>query len=241
MTIDAQGQILERNKLRRGGGLVRVAPPPSPGAAHNGGGPRYARPDVPLPLHPDDTKLRPNDWNQVEIFFDANIVRTFLNNGHEFGAVGDEGYGPIALYAGGSGEVRFKSVALSDIGLKVRQPEEVSKEFRKQRLSDFYYSWGSAAADFNHDGILDVVSGPYIYYGPDYLEVERDLPCPEFKPNHGVCHRCHHGVFRRLHWRRLARRNHGDVRRWSGRSTLCQSKRRGKALGQIHRGAISPE
>jgi hypothetical protein len=170
VTIDAQGQILERNKLRRGGGLVRVAPPPSPNTAHSGGGPRNARPEVTLPLQPDDTKLRPNDWNQVEVFFDANIIRTFLNNGHEFGAVGEEGYGPIALYAGGSGEVRFKSVALADIGLKVRQPEEVSKDFRKQRLSDFYYSWGSAAADFNHDGILDVVSGPYIYYGPDYLK-----------------------------------------------------------------------
>ncbi len=129
-----------------------------------------AGPTVPLPFQPDDTKLRPNDWNQVEVFFDANIIRTFLNNGHEIGAVSEEGYGPIALYAGGSGEVRFKSVALADIGLKVRQPEEVSKDFRKQRLSDFYYSWGSAAADFNHDGILDVVSGPYIYYGPDYLK-----------------------------------------------------------------------
>jgi hypothetical protein len=171
VTIDPQGQIIERNKLRRGGGLVRVAPPPSPNtAAHNGGGPRNARAEVTLPLQPDDTNLRPNDWNQVEVFFDANIIRTFLNNGHEVGAVGEEGYGAIALYAGGSGEVRFKSVALADIGLKVRQPEEVSKAFRKQRLSDFYYSWGSAAADFNHDGVLDVVSGPYIYYGPDYLK-----------------------------------------------------------------------
>ena len=187
VTIDPKGQILERNKLRRGGGLVRVAPPPSPNsAAHNGGGPRNARPEVTLPLQPDDTKLRPNDWNQVEVFFDANIIRTFLNNGHEFGAIGEEGYGPIALYVGGSGEVRFKSVALADIGLKVRQPDEVSKDFRKQRLSDFYYSWGSAAADFNHDGVLDVVSGPYIYYGPDYLKsreiylAQSSNPTPEF-------------------------------------------------------------
>ena len=170
--IDAQGQITDRDKLRRGGGLVRVAPPPplGPPPATRNGGFRGMRPTVPLPFYPDQTKLRPNDWNRVEIFFDANIVRTFLNNGHEIGAVGDEGYGPIALYIGGSGEVQFKSLALADIGLKVRQPEVVSKDFRKQRLSDFYYSWGSAAADFNHDGILDVVSGPYIYYGPDYLK-----------------------------------------------------------------------
>ena len=32
VTIDAQGQIVERNKLRRGGGLERIAPPPSPEA-----------------------------------------------------------------------------------------------------------------------------------------------------------------------------------------------------------------
>ena len=36
------------------------------------------------------------------------------------------------------------------------------KGLSQQRLSDFYYSWGSAAADFNHDDILDVVSGRYI-------------------------------------------------------------------------------
>jgi Domain of Unknown Function (DUF1080)/FG-GAP-like repeat len=172
VTIDAQGKILDRSKLRRGGGLVRVAPPVSPNQqpSGNGGGFRNGRAAVTLPLEPDDTKLRPNEWNQVEVFFDANIIRTFLNNGHEIGAVSEEGYGPIALYAGGSGEVRFKSVALADIGLKVRQAEETSKDFRKQRLSDFYYAWGSGAADFNHDGILDVVSGPYIYYGPDYLK-----------------------------------------------------------------------
>ncbi len=172
VTINAEGQILERNKLRRGGGLERVAPPPSPNSPPQdvGGGSRNGRASVTLPLLPDDASLRPNDWNRIESFFDANIIRTFLNNGGQIGAVGDEGYGPIALYAGGTGEVRFRSVALADIGLKVRQAEETSNDFRKQRLSDFYYSWGSAAADFNHDGILDVVSGPYIYYGPDYLK-----------------------------------------------------------------------
>ncbi len=167
VTIDAQGQIVERNKLRRGGGLERIAPPPSAQA------PREFHPPVStvtLPFTPPDSKFRANDWNQAEILFDANIVRTFLNNGREHGAVGDEGYGPIALYAGGSGEVRFKDLAYKDLGLKVRLPDKVSSNFRKQQLSDFYYSWSSGAADFNHDGILDIVSGPYIYYGPDYTK-----------------------------------------------------------------------
>src|SRR5450631_2927170 len=162
VTIDAQGQIVERNKLRRGGGLERIAPPPSPEAAREFHPPVST---VTLPFTPPDAKLRADDWNQAEILFDANIVRTFLNNGREHGAVGDEGFGSIALYVGGSGEVRFK-----DLGLKVRLPDKTSSNFRKQQLSDFYYSWSSGAADFNHDGVLDIVSGPYIYYGPDYAK-----------------------------------------------------------------------
>ena len=35
-------------------------------------------------------------------------------------------------------------------------------------MSDFYYSWGAGAADINHDNVLDVVSGPHVFYGPDY-------------------------------------------------------------------------
>jgi hypothetical protein len=37
-----------------------------------------------------------------------------------------------------------------------------------QRLSDFYYAWGAGAADFDHDGTVDVVAGPHIFFGPDY-------------------------------------------------------------------------
>ena len=171
VTIDAQGKIDERVKLRRGGGLVRVAPPTSPDRPGFAGGPRGASPAVALPLVPDNAELRVNDWNSVEIFLDANIVRAFLNNGREVGAVDDEGgYGPVALYVGGSGTAHFKGLALGDMGLKVGEPDKTSGEFRKQKIGDFYYSWEAAAADFNHDGILDVVSGPYIYYGPDYLK-----------------------------------------------------------------------
>jgi Domain of Unknown Function (DUF1080)/FG-GAP-like repeat len=167
VTIDAQGKIVERNKLRHGGGLMRIAPPPSSEPERQFHMPAST---VKLPFTPPDATLHLNDWNQAEILFDANIVRTFLNNGREHGAVGDEGYGAIALYAGGTGEVRFKDLGYKDLGLKVRLPDEVSSKFRKQQLSDFYYSWSSGAADFNHDGILDIVSGPYIYYGPDYTK-----------------------------------------------------------------------
>jgi hypothetical protein len=167
VTIDANGKILRQEKLPAGGGLIRIAPPPSatPPAAR----PRPQRPSVNLPLVPPDTSLRPDEWNSAEVFLDANTVRSFLNNGPQHGATVEDGsYGPIALYVGGKGAVQFSDVAYMDMSLKRRDDEKVGPHFKKQRLSDFYYSWGTAAGDFNHDGVLDVISGPYIYYGPDY-------------------------------------------------------------------------
>ena len=168
VTLDAQGKILTRDKLRRGGGLIRIAPPPNPNARP----PRFNFPhyDVTLPFTRPDTSLHPNDWNEIEFMLDANIVRAVMNNGSENGGATDDesSYGPIALYVGGTGEVRFKDLAYKDLGLKHTPEEVTSPNFRKQQISDFYYSMTAAAADFNHDGHLDIVSGPYIYYGPDF-------------------------------------------------------------------------
>ena len=175
LTLDAQGHELRRDRLRPGGGQMRIAPPLDPNAPGRGGGRggRGAAAQGPvLPVMRPDSSLRAGDWNSIEIFLDANIVRPFLNEGGETGAgvadpaVGD--YGPIALYAGGTGEVQFKDVSYKDIALMKREPEQISNRFRMQRLSDFYYSWGAGAGDFNHDGVMDVVSGPHIFYGPDY-------------------------------------------------------------------------
>jgi len=118
-----------------------------------------------------DLSMKAGQWNSIECMFDANIARAVLNNGREAGGVDDnDGYGPIALYVGGAGPVEFKDVAYTDLGLRVMPAEKTSPNFRKQQISDFYYSMTAAAADFNHDGVMDIVSGPYIYYGPDYTK-----------------------------------------------------------------------
>jgi len=169
VTLDAQGKILTRERLRRGGGLIRVAPP----AASNAPTPPANIPhyNVKLPFTAPDTGLKTNDWNAIEFLYDANIVRAVLNYGREAGGVTEEdGYGPFALYVAGAGEVRFKDFAYANLGLRVREANRTATDFRKQQISDFYYSMTAAAADFNHDGVLDIVSGPYIYYGPDYTK-----------------------------------------------------------------------
>jgi hypothetical protein len=80
------------------------------------------------------------------------------------------GYGPIALYVGGTSAVRFKDVSFKDLSLRVISPERSSTRFRMQQLEEFSYGWGAASADFNRDGNLDVTAGPYIYYGPDFTK-----------------------------------------------------------------------
>ena len=190
LTLDAQGRELSREKLRPGGGLMRIAPPAAPNAAPTGTGNRNTAasaqtPSVMLPIVAPVTALRPpGEWNQIEVLLDANILRPFLNDG---GAIGTPGgvaeeefgrYGPIALYAGGSDEVHFKDLSYKDLSAKVLPQEQISSHFRMQRLDEFYYSWGATVADINRDGIMDVVAGPYYYLGPDYT-VRREIYAAE--------------------------------------------------------------
>jgi hypothetical protein len=134
---------------------------PAPGAGRGGrGGAAPPRPEI-----------KAGEWNSLDIIVDTDMVTTTLN-GRRGGnsATHDRmmGYGPIALHAGGMGEVRFRDVALKDLNRKTEPKAQVSAHFRMQQLNDFFYSWGATAGDINHDGIPDVIAGPFYFLGPDY-------------------------------------------------------------------------
>ncbi len=124
--------------------------------------------------------FKPTDWNTLEVEVDANILRGWLNGGPEPGAANgaaDEEngrYGPVVLYVGGVGEVRFRELGIKDLGKRVTPTETVSPRFKMLRLSNFSYAWSASAADINRDGILDVVSGPLYFLGPDFT-VSREI------------------------------------------------------------------
>lgn len=170
VTLDAAGNETHRDKLRLAGGMIRYAPPAK--AAPERQRPLPAAPaGVTLPIERTTASIRNDEWNEIEILLDADIMRSYLNDdgGRNSVATNDmDSYGPIALYVGKGSEVQFKNISYKDLAFKVDPVERVGSGFRKQRLSPFYYGWSAAAADFNHDGNLDVISGSFIYFGPDF-------------------------------------------------------------------------
>ncbi|MEP7111493.1 MAG: FG-GAP-like repeat-containing protein, partial [Ferruginibacter sp.] len=193
ITLDAQGKEIKREKLRQAGGInYRMAPPPDTSAsrrAGNFGGPRNA-PTIPadLPVKAPNTDFRDNDWNLIETFLETNVIRSFLNDGREIGGAVDgesalSGYGPIALYVGGPGEVRFKDLMYKDVSIRYTPIEKTSPRFKVQCISDFYYSWGADVADFNKDGHLDIVAGAYIHFGPDFTKHKEIYPAIAVGPS----------------------------------------------------------
>ena len=114
---------------------------------------------------------QPDGWDQFQVIYDSNIVRPYLNNTNQMPpSITEEsaGYGPVALYVGGTAAVHFKDVSFKDLAVRKIAPERLASRFRMQQLEEFSYAWGAAAADFNKDGNLDATAGPYIYFGPDF-------------------------------------------------------------------------
>src|SRR6267378_3200151 len=48
--------------------------------------------------------------------------------------------------------------------------------FKKTQLNDKFWSEGANFGDFNHDGKMDIVSGPYWYEGPDFTKRHEYYP-----------------------------------------------------------------
>ena len=185
VTLDANGKILTKERLRPGGGLMRIAPSAAEQAAAAAargrgaaGAPARGRGAQPATLpnltDPPSFDLKPNDWNDLDVVIDANIFRPWVNTSGSGGGAADDdlgAFGPIAIYVGGSGEVRFRDVSYRDLSLKRMVPEQLSTNYRILRLTPFYYSFASGAADFDRDGNIDIVSGPFIFLGPDFTKV----------------------------------------------------------------------
>ena len=139
----------------------------------------------PAGFTPPRPEVRTGEWNTLDVIVDADMVWTTLNGrrgGNSATSDRTMGYGPIALHAGGLGEVRFREIALKDLNRKTEPAAQVSPHFRMQQLSDFFYSWGAAVGDINRDGIPDVIAGPFYYLGPSYTERHEFTAARSYSP-----------------------------------------------------------
>jgi hypothetical protein len=211
IALDASGKEVSRQPLGSGGGgMARYAtgtspsspapraggagaPAAAPGAPAGGraaappaagrGGPSAVTSIVPRPSN----AIKPNDWNDLDVIIDVTLLRPHVNSSNAGGgvAVTDElgAYGPIALYVGGTGEVRFRDVSYKDLNVKRHVAERVSPNFRMQQLTPFQYSWAQAVADVDRDGHNDIIIPPFIFMGPDYLKAREFYAAETLNPS----------------------------------------------------------
>jgi hypothetical protein len=191
VTLDADGKELTRTRLARATNqFARMAVGPwangqakVPGFAQpamtvaeqeeEASKPPAPRPPSAGAFVPPRPEIHAGEWNDLNIIVDTDMVWFTLNGRRGFNTATDDhmmGYGPAALHVAGTGEVRFRDVALKDLNRKFEPKAQVSPHFREQELNDFFYSWGATVGDINHDGIPDVIAGPFYYLGPDYTE-----------------------------------------------------------------------
>ena len=205
VTVSAEGKELNRTKLPRSTAqFSRTAVGPAYGNAQI---PGFADPAPTLEQQeaaamrpaaavagrggpgrggPPPPAIRSGDWNSLNVIVDMDLVWVALNGRRGANAAtGDRmtGFGPVALHVGGSGEVRFKDVSFQDLNHKREPAEKVSSHFRMQRLSDFFYSWGATAGDVTHDGVPDVIAGPFYFVGPDYTERREFTAARSYSPS----------------------------------------------------------
>lgn len=75
-------------------------------------------------------------------------------------------------------------VLLGGCAFTQSQQEYTLHTFTKKVLSEQFLAEGSNFGDFNRDGVIDIVAGPYWYEGPDFTQKHEYYPVREFDPEH---------------------------------------------------------
>jgi hypothetical protein len=144
LTLNAQGQETGRS---------RIGPTPAPGSAA---------------ATAAAGSLAAGEWNPIKINLWGETVRSWPG---AVGPLGDQptaSFGAIALFVGGTGEVRYKDVAWKDVNAVELAEEFVADRFTIRRLNELYYGWSAVSSDINRDGAMDIISGPFYYLGPSF-------------------------------------------------------------------------
>jgi hypothetical protein len=126
----------------------------------------------PRPQPPAPT-VKIGEWNHIESYIYMDTIRVRLNGNPVDALVPTTQatkFGPFALLTGDSSAVSFKNVSTRDLLVEPNIVDYTAPDFRRQRLTDLFYTESVTTGDVNHDGIPDVIAGPNYWLGPSYNE-----------------------------------------------------------------------
>jgi hypothetical protein len=181
VTLDAEGRIVDRQSATPA--RAPAAAPATTSAPVQAGLGDFTPAQLGRP-RPAVTLSSDGGWNHLEIYLNASTIRAMLNGGGVAGgniSAAGVRYGRIALQVAGApgAEVRFRAVGIKDLAEKDAQPVDVtSPRFQKRQLESVFYGEAVTAADVNLDGNMDVIAGPFVYLGPDFLK-RREIYLPQ--------------------------------------------------------------
>ncbi|HBE70037.1 MAG TPA: hypothetical protein DDW52_17970, partial [Planctomycetaceae bacterium] len=124
-------------------------------------------------------------WNTMVIECLDDKVRVWVN-----GDFVNDGYkctaqkGQISVQAEGA-EVEFSKLELTPIN-ELSPPSSTARElitWQTKQLSSEFFGEGAFHGDFNRDGHVDVVSGPFWYEGPDFAVQHEYRPAKAYDPH----------------------------------------------------------
>src|SRR5947209_273292 len=70
----------------------------------------------------------------------------------------------------------FVALLALSLTAEVAKSAEVLHSFKKIQITDKFWAEGANFGDFNHDGKIDLVYGPFWYEGPDYTKEHEYCP-----------------------------------------------------------------
>ena len=78
--------------------------------------------------------------------------------------------------------MKFPSIAILafSVATIAAAADNLIPDFKKIQLTDQFWAEGADFGDFNHDGIMDVASGPFWYAGPDFKTRYEYRPATNF-------------------------------------------------------------
>lgn len=136
------------------------------------------------------TLFKLDDWNDVVIIARGSHIQHYLNNRLILDCTDNHpsyarraGILALQLHAGKPMWAEFKNIRIKHLS----SAEEAAvgtrgTAYKKLRLSDKFHAEGAYYADFNRDGKMDVVAGPYWYAGPDFKQRYEIRTPQEFDP-----------------------------------------------------------